>query len=326
MLSIKRIALPLILLVSAGTLSAQPKTESERYKAMADKVQVFYNAARYDSIFPLLSPEMKKVMPEKQSVAFFSGLHTHAGRIVRREFVDYKATVAFYKLTFEKAVFSFELALDEHTQINRFLLAPYKDPNLPVLTRNVTPMILPFEGEWGVFWGGDTQAQNYHVAFDAQKGAFDFIVLGEGDKPYKTNGQTNEDYYAFGQPLYAPCDGEVIAALDGVEDNVPGKMNKVQVLGNSVVIKTSKNEYLFFAHFKKGSLKVTKGQKVTQGQLLGLCGNSGHSSQPHLHFHIQNVEDANVATGAKCYFDRLVVNGESKTDYSPVRGDKVQRP
>lgn len=326
MISIKRIAIPLMLLAFAGTLSGQSKTESVRYKAIADKVQVFYNAAKYDSIFPLLSPEMKKVMPEKQSVAFFSGLNTHAGRMVQREFIDNRATVALYKLTFERAVFNFELSLDDHAQINRLLLTPYKDPNLPVLARNVTAMILPFEGEWGVFWGGDTRAQNYHVAVDAQKGAFDFLRLGDDNKPYKTDGQSNEDYYAFGKPLYAPCDGEVIAVTDGVEDNVPGKMNETQVFGNLVVIKTLKNEYLFLAHFKNKSLKVAKGQKVTQGQLLGLCGNSGHSSQPHLHFHIQNVEDSNAATGAKCYFDRLVVNGESKTDYSPVRGDKVRRP
>jgi len=96
------------------------------------------------------------------------------------------------------------------------------------------------------------------------------------------------------------------------------------VPGNTVIIKTQNNEYLFFAHFKQHSIKVQQGQKVKQGQLLGLCGNSGNSSEPHLHFHIQNVEDMNIATGVKCYFDKIIVNGREKTDYSPIKGDEIK--
>ncbi|MNY29039.1 hypothetical protein D3C86_1630580 [compost metagenome] len=62
---------------------------------------------------------------------------------------------------------------------------------------------------------------------------------------------------------------------------------------------------------------------VKRGQLLGLCGNSGNSSEAHLHFHIQDQEDFTMATGIKCYFDKLKVNGADKTEYSPVKGDKV---
>ena len=63
--------------------------------------------------------------------------------------------------------------------------------------------------------------------------------------------------------------------------------------------------------------------KVIRGELLGLCGNTGHSSEAHLHFHIQNVEDINKATGAKCYFDKIIVNGQLKNDYSPAKNEKV---
>jgi murein DD-endopeptidase MepM/ murein hydrolase activator NlpD len=96
------------------------------------------------------------------------------------------------------------------------------------------------------------------------------------------------------------------------------------VPGNAVTIKTVNNEYLFFGHFKQNSIVVKQGQKVNQGQLLGLCGNSGNSSEPHLHFHIQNVEDMNVATGIKSYFDKILVNGEAKTNYSPIQHQKVK--
>ena len=57
--------------------------------------------------------------------------------------------------------------------------------------------------------------------------------------------------------------------------------------------------FLFFAHFKQNSIRVKQGQIIKQGELLGLCGNSGNSSEPHLHFHIQNVENMNIATGVK---------------------------
>lgn len=62
---------------------------------------------------------------------------------------------------------------------------------------------------------------------------------------------------------------------------------------------------------------------VKQGDLLGLCGNSGNSTEPHIHFHIQNVENMNIATGAKSYFENILVNGEMKKDYSPVKMEKV---
>ena len=185
-------------------------------------------------------------------------------------------------------------------------------------------LLLPFKDEWTVVWGGDTRELNYHVENEAQKHAFDMIITNEKGASYKTNGETNEDYYAFGKELYAPCDGEVVLVVDGVKDNKPGVMNPVYIPGNTVIIRTDKNEYLFFAHFKQHSIKVTQGQKLKQGELLGLCGNSGHSSEPHLHFHIQHVEDMNVATGVKCYFDKLLVNGKVKGNYSPVKGDRIK--
>ncbi|MDR1958583.1 MAG: M23 family metallopeptidase [Planctomycetaceae bacterium] len=189
--------------------------------------------------------------------------------------------------------------------------------------RNVTKLGLPFEGEWSVVWGGDTKELNYHVENEAQKHAFDFIIRDTGGKSFRTDGRTNEDYYAFGKKLYAPCDGEVVLAVDGVKDNVPGKMNPYYVPGNTVILRTENGEYLFFAHFKQHSLKVKQGQRVVRGDVLGRCGNSGRSSEPHLHFHLQDAEEMTEASGVKCYFDRLFVNGVEKYDYSPIQKDKV---
>lgn len=194
---------------------------------------------------------------------------------------------------------------------------------MPVLQRNITAMHLPFKGEWTVFWGGDTKELNYHVNVRFQKNAFDIVINNAEGRSFRTNGKTNDDYYAFGQPIIAPCDGEVVWAVDGVKDNIPGELNPIYVPGNAVLMKTRNKEYVFFAHFKQHSVKVKEGDQVKQGQLLGLCGNSGNSSEPHLHFHLQNIENLNKATGVKCYFSKLEVNGAPKTDYSPVKGDKI---
>ena len=63
---------------------------------------------------------------------------------------------------------------------------------------------------------------------------------------------------------------------------------------------------------------------MKKGEILGLCGNSGNSSEPHLHFHLQNVEDMNIATGAKSYFEEIYVNGRLKKDYSPIKNEKIK--
>jgi murein DD-endopeptidase MepM/ murein hydrolase activator NlpD len=173
--------------------------------------------------------------------------------------------------------------------------------------------------------GGDTPEQNDHVAgHQSQKHAFDFVIKNERGRSHRSSGQDNDDFYVFGKEIIVPCEGEIILVVDGVKDNKPGKLNPFFPTGNTVLLKTDKAEYFVFAHFKQHSIKVVQGQKVKQGDLLGLCGNSGNSSEPHLHFHVQNVEDMNIATGVKCYFAEIIVNGEKRSDYSPLQNERVR--
>jgi len=117
---------------------------------------------------------------------------------------------------------------------------PFKEDNLPKLERNQTSLILPFNEEWNVFWGGDTKELNYHVVNESQKNAFDILITDENGKSFKTDGETNEDYYAFGKELIAPCDAEVVLAVDGIKDNIPGELNPIYIPGNTVILKTKK--------------------------------------------------------------------------------------
>ena len=299
------------------------QTEKVANKTVADSFEMNYNADNFDAIFLSFSLEMQNALPVDKTKEFLAGLKQQAGKITKREFVKYEQTYASYKTNFEKALFAINISVDNNSKINGLLVKPFKESNLPKIERNKTKLILPFNGQWNVTWGGDTKELIYHVESEAQKNAFDILIKNDKGNSFKTNGKTNEDYYAFGKELIAPCDGEIVLVVEGVKDNVPGILNPIYVPGNTVIIKTINNEYLFFAHFKQHSIVVKQGQKVKLGQLLGLCGNSGNSSEPHLHFHIQNVEDMNTATGVKCYFDKIHVNGELKTDYSPIQKEKI---
>jgi murein DD-endopeptidase MepM/ murein hydrolase activator NlpD len=313
----------LLLIIASHHINGQ--SVDPRFESVVGKFQQYYNQGAHDSIFSLLSPSMQQHLPPRENHSFFSGLKADAGKMMKREAVEIQPREVTYKTTFQKGVFAFNISLDDNSKINGFAIKPYFSDSLPKLDRNITALEVPFSGSWTVVWGGDTPEQNYHIDNQAQKGAFDFLIVGKNGKTYRSDGRTNEDYYAFGQEITAPCDAEVVMVVDGIKDNVPGEMNPVYIPGNTVVLKSAAGEHLVFAHLQQGSVTVRQGEKVKQGQVVGLCGNSGNSSEPHLHFHLQNVEEMYKATGAKVYFENILVDGELQEDYSPVKGQVVQR-
>jgi murein DD-endopeptidase MepM/ murein hydrolase activator NlpD len=321
----KSILLLLSIVCTMRVASAQ--TEQLQNRAAADNFEKKYNAGDFEGVFDLFADAMQQSLPIDKTKVFLNQLKTNGGKIVKMEFIKYNnGTFAEYKTTLERALLAINISVDEAGKINGLFVKAYTDETLPKIERNVTKLILPFKDEWTVIWGGDTEALNYHVVSVAQKNAFDIVITDAEGRSFKTDGHTNEDYYDFGRPIFAPCDGEVVLVVDGIKENKPGVLNPVYAFGNTVIIKTQKGEYLVFAHFKQHSIVVRQGQQITQGNQLGQCGNTGNSSEPHLHFHIQNTEDINVATGVKCYFDQIVVNGQLKTDYSPIQKDKIKNP
>jgi hypothetical protein len=311
------------LLLFSFSLHAQ--TEKEVSKKVVSQFEQFYNAGDFQNIFELFDENMKASLPLDRTNTFFGGLKMQAGKIKSRTFVDYvRGTFASYKTTFENGIFALNISVNESHKINGLYIEPFKEKVANVLKRNQTPLQLPFNDEWFVFWGGDTKDLNYHVESKAQQGAFDFVIYGENEKSFKNNGQENEDYFAFGKEVTSPCPATVVQVVDGIPDNRPGEMNPIYVPGNTVILKTDNQEYLFFAHFKKHSIVVKEGQKLKQGDLLGLCGNSGNSSEPHLHFHIQNQKGMHGATGVKAFFETIIVDGKEKSNYSPIKGERVK--
>lgn len=309
-----------VLLLSFNFSKAQ--TEKENYKQVSTRFVSLFNENRNDSIVAMFSAEMNAALPIEKFSQVNAGLKMQLGTIKKIRFVRLQGASALYETTFDNAVLGMTITLNSNNEIAGLLFKPYTEAK--EIIRNTTKMQLPFKGEWAVTWGGDTKELNYHVESVAQKNAFDILIKDEKGLTHKGAGEANEEYYAFGKELYAPCEGEVVLVVDGVKDNIPGTLNPVYIPGNTVIIKTATGEYAFFAHFKQHSIVVKQGQRVSTGELLGLCGNSGNSSEPHLHFHLQNVEDMTKATGAKCYFEKIKVNGLVKSDYSPVKGEKIE--
>jgi murein DD-endopeptidase MepM/ murein hydrolase activator NlpD len=89
--------------------------------------------------------------------------------------------------------------------------------------------------------------------------------------------------------VIAPAAGTVVAAADGLRDNRPQvQTDPRHPAGNHVVLRLGRGEHALLGHMRSGSVRVRPGQRVARGQVLGRVGNSGNSSEPHIHLHVQN--------------------------------------
>ncbi|MFH6602450.1 peptidoglycan DD-metalloendopeptidase family protein [Maribacter algicola] len=312
----------LLLLFTFGASFSQE--EQGRYAEAATEFMSRYNDRDYIAIFDRFNVDMKKALPREQTLAFFEqNVNNLMGDITEMRFDRIDKGAHIYRTDFERAVAEVLISLTPQNRINGLAIKPLKDDEIPVLERNVTKMALPFNGKWFVFWGGTTVEQNYHVDYADQQYAYDILMVANGSS-YEGDPKKNESYFAFGKEIIAPCDARVAKVVTGVHDNIPGELNPRQLTGNTVVLETDNGEFILFAHLKEGSIVVQEGQDVRQGELLGQCGNSGNSTEPHLHLSLQNHVDMLQSTGAKLFFDQIMVNSELKTDYLPVKEDFIE--
>lgn len=132
-----------------------------------------------------------------------------------------------------------------------------------------------------------------HAAI-AQRFAIDWVRIRDEGKTFQGDEKDNKNYYAYGSDALAVADGVVTEVKDGIPENVPGINSRAvpitleTVGGNHVILDIGGGHFAFYAHLQPGSLRVKLGDKVRRGQVVGLVGNSGNSTEPHLHFHIEN--------------------------------------
>ena len=185
---------------------------------------------------------------------------------------------------------------------------------------------LPFEpgATWFVVWGGDTRAQNYHVDYPDQRHAYDILIKRDGSS-HAGDGSRLSDYYAYGKRLLAPAAGTIVEAENGLPDNPIGVMDPNHATGNHVLLDLGHGEYLLMAHMQPGSVRVKAGDHLKAGQWIGLCGNSGNSSEPHLHIHVQDKPGVLKpgVYGLPATFYGYIDNGQPVAKGAPVRGDEI---
>jgi hypothetical protein len=190
---------------------------------------------------------------------------------------------------------------------------------------NVPLARAPFDGDWLISWGGENPKDNHHIGNPPQDRAIDIrkLIPGSGNQTSQGDPKKNESYGCWAQPIYSPIDGVVVVAVDGVPDNVPGEVNRPSALGNYVMVKSPSGFVVVLAHFKQGSVAKRAGATVKAGELLAQCGNSGNSTEPHLHLHVQSDISMQQAVALRMVFPSLSVGGVPKENFTPARGDII---
>lgn len=190
----------------------------------------------------------------------------------------------------------------------------------------------PVSGRWRGLNSPASKVPSHTHAF-GQTYAIDVTYEPEGAEPRTMDlwpiMRRPSFYPSCGQPVLAPADGVVINAEDSRRDHLArlswlgllyligeGVVRSLggaqHLLGNYVMIRTDDGTVAVMAHLRRESLRVAAGARVTAGQTVAECGNSGNSSDPHVHFQLMDGEDINTARGLPfewCYAD---VTGETR--------------
>ncbi|MCP5100459.1 MAG: M23 family metallopeptidase [Chloroflexi bacterium] len=143
-------------------------------------------------------------------------------------------------------------------------------------------------GRFIILHGGTNRMINAHAKIHPQDYALDILQLNSfGNRASLfADPQDLTGYEIFGTPLYSPCNGTIVAAVDEFDDLTPPEMDPEHLAGNHVLIACDGIEVLL-AHMKKGSVAVQVGDAVTTETELGQVGNTGNTSEPHLHIHAE---------------------------------------
>jgi murein DD-endopeptidase MepM/ murein hydrolase activator NlpD len=319
------------LLITEAAAEAPAPASAQRFTKVANKLIRAINTQDSAAIQASFDAQMHQAFPLAKATPFFRGLVSAAGKLKEAGVPRVTGPTAIVRVTTERGAWDFKITLDSSDKISGLTVTPPGSgpaADSTAVRRSRTPMQLPFRGEWYVFWGGDSETVNHHVSTPGQRRAADIIIKGADDLSHKDPGRRNEDYFVYGKQILAAAPGTVVTAIDGVPDNEPGSMNPLCAVGNCLIIDQGSNEYAVYAHLKPGSLRVHRGDKVRNGQVLALCGNSGNSSEPHLHFHLQDNATLQDGAGITPYFTNVKCRRGDATladaEYTFLQGDHIQ--
>ncbi len=163
----------------------------------------------------------------------------------------------------------------------------------------------------------------------AQRFAIDWVRMNPDGNTFTGDEKDNKNYRAYGSEALAVADGTVTEVKDGIPQNIPGENSRAvpitleTIAGNHVILDIGHGHYALYAHLQPGSLKVKLGDHVKRGQVLGLVGNSGNSTEPHLHFHMTNGNSPLGSEGIPYALESF--DAKTKQD-APVTNHKLEIP
>jgi hypothetical protein len=185
-----------------------------------------------------------------------------------------------------------------------------------------TKFSFPLKGTWYV--SNATEPSGTHRWGIGQEFAYDLVRVDMEGSSGKGDETKPESYYAYGQEVLAPADGTVYEVRDGIDDtpmaqfaaNPATMMKRLREYqtklraqfgprgseGNVVIIDHGNGEYSTMVHLKKSSIRVKKGDRVKQGQVVAQVGQSGLSTEPHLHFEVVSDPDVFKQRGLPVFF------------------------
>ncbi len=150
----------------------------------------------------------------------------------------------------------------------------------------------------------------------AQRFAIDWMQLDADGRLVHGDPSDVHNYPSYGNEVLAVADGTVVDTLNTLDDQTPGQLPDPKTItlenvdGNHVVIDLGSEIFAFYAHLQKGSVKVAPGEKVKRGQVIGLLGNTGNTSAPHLHFHLMDSRSVLCSTGIPYVLDSFALAGQ----------------
>jgi len=148
--------------------------------------------------------------------------------------------------------------------------------------------------------------------------AIDWVQIDSHGLAYRNDGRKPEDWFCYGAEILAVAPGTVVEVMRDLPNVTPGKnpegLTIPQIAGNRVIIDMGSGHYAMYAHLAPGSIQVKVGDHVQQGQKLGLLGNTGNSSAPHLHFQVMDRPSSLDDTSLPFVFDRMNLEGRVQLD------------
>jgi len=181
---------------------------------------------------------------------------------------------------------------------------------------------LPFRGVWVCTQGVDGE----HTHRGPWRHAYDFEVSGSSGELYDGTGVNVEQYHCWKLPVLACADGRIVRIVNDVPDNRIGNVNTAQNWGNLIIIEHGIGLYSLVCHLVEQSVTVKEGALVHAGDEIALCGNSGRSPRPHLHFQLQATPRIGAPTLYSEFHEAVTVSPEMTLNnvLIPEKGQRLR--